>query len=408
MVIVYLLEVFPNKYSETFVFNEIRMLAQKGHTLYIIASRGHRELFERTEYKFIQNNIYYIYNCSSLLWKVLSSIRMLFKNLFTNPVELAKIIFYGGQKASSPKNLLSMVLTVLTINRMSHIDLIHISFPRIVYLETALLLREKKNIPFTATYRALDIYEKKKDPAYYWSLSSKANKLITISTNNQGFLLKKIGISPDIVHSALDTTLFKRDVGIPKEDRFILTVGRLIPKKGIGYLIQSLDILKKEGNAFSLVIIGRGPLEDHYKSMINKFGLHSHVQIIPSLPPNKIATRMNQASIFVLPCIIAPDGDRDILPNVVKEAMAMELPVITSNVSGIEELIDDEVNGFLVPSADSKALAEKISYVEALDLSQKKRIGTAARKKITKDFAISSEAGKLETIFKEVINGYRT
>ena len=134
----------------------------------------------------------------------------------------------------------------------------------------------------------------------------------------------------------------------------LLSIGRYREKKGFTTLIDACHRLRERSREFRCQIIGYGP--DHLKlqQQIDELGLSRHVQLVEPMTHEQIIERYCKASLFVLPSLIASDGDRDGIPNVLLEAMAMELPVISTRVSGIPEVIEHGATGLLVDPAKLK------------------------------------------------------
>jgi len=137
----------------------------------------------------------------------------------------------------------------------------------------------------------------------------------------------------------------------------ILSVGRLSEKKGLVYLVRACRILKDQGYDFTCHIVGEGPQRSELHDLIGQLSLEDTVILRGTLPHEEVIENYRQATLFVLPCIKSKDGDMDGIPNVLAEAMAMQLPVVSTDISGIPELVDNQVNGLLVPSGDGDALA---------------------------------------------------
>ncbi|MBL7051309.1 glycosyltransferase family 4 protein [Candidatus Woesearchaeota archaeon] len=225
-----------------------------------------------------------------------------------------------------------------------------------------------------------------------------SSKIITISEYNQKYLKKILGIKKvPIVHDAINTELFKPS--IKKSSNKIITIGRFVEQKGMDFLIEACNILNKNKVSYNCVIIGDGPLKKQYVEKIKKYEI-PNIVFKGSLNSKEVKSELASSSVFVLPCIIASDGDRDILPNVLKEAMAMEIPIVTSNICGIKELVENGVSGLLVPTKNSEAVANAIRKIlENPDFGRK--LGFAGRLKIKKNYDIEKESKKLQTIFQE-------
>lgn len=141
----------------------------------------------------------------------------------------------------------------------------------------------------------------------------------------------------------------------------ILSVGRLREKKGLDTLIDACRVLHQRGQAVRCEIIGYGDERERLQARIDGHGLQASVSLVGKLPREKVIEAYARAAVYVQPSRIAADGDRDGIPNVLLEAMAMGLPVVASDVSGIPELVNDGHNGLLVPPDDAEALADAIT-----------------------------------------------
>jgi len=262
---------------------------------------------------------------------------------------------------------------------------------------------------YTVALRSRDIYSTMDISSFAdlkYRLIKEADRVVTISKYNQDNLLKKriCSAPPAIIHSSIDADFFSpesenRTTGSKK---IILSVARLVPKKGLHILIQSCAALKDGGVDFQCRIIGEGPEKKKLRMQIDQLGLKKHVLLLGTLNQREVRTELKSASLFVLPCVIDNTGDRDILPNSLKEAMAMGVPVITSHISGIEELIIGGKNGFLVSPSDPTALAELVLRL-FVDNGLRAAIAKSARETILRDYNIKTEASKLVSVLKDAI-----
>ena len=165
----------------------------------------------------------------------------------------------------------------------------------------------------------------------------------------------------------------------------ILSVGRLRDKKGLDTLIDACRVLSDRGQAFRCEIVGYGEEHDRLQARITQQGLSGKVILVGKLPRERVIEAYAGAAVYVQPSRIAADGDRDGIPNVLLEAMAMGLPVVASNVSGIPELVGDGLNGLLVEPDDPPALADAITRL----LHQPRlcaALGCRARTTVTESF----------------------
>jgi glycosyltransferase involved in cell wall biosynthesis len=167
----------------------------------------------------------------------------------------------------------------------------------------------------------------------------------------------------------------------------LLAVGRLVEKKGLEYLIRACRQLVDQKRDFVCHIIGPGPERPKLETLIAKLALQDVVKLCGALPHEKVVEQYNQAAIFVLPCICGSDGSLDGIPNVLAEAMAMKLPVVSTTVSAIPELVQDQVNGLLVPPGDEKALAAALARLLD-DPLLCTRLGEKGRQTVMEKFSI--------------------
>jgi len=178
----------------------------------------------------------------------------------------------------------------------------------------------------------------------------------------------------------------------------ILSVGRLVEKKGFQDLLQALSMVKRSGQRFRCAIYGDGPLHQRLKAWIQENNLASEIFLMGDITQQELISVYQNASLFVLTPMQTEDGDRDGIPNVLLEAMAVGLPVITTAVSGIPELVKNNQNGLLYQSHDVDGISSGI--IELLGNADKRRqLGSAGSKKVREQFDIAEAAKQLKTLF---------
>ncbi|BAY24257.1 group 1 glycosyl transferase [Calothrix sp. NIES-2100] len=234
-----------------------------------------------------------------------------------------------------------------------------------------------------------------------------ASRVVTISNYHRDYIAK---LCPNInqnqievVYCSLETDRFQAisKQPSPKIHR-ILSVGRLIEKKGFKYLIDACAEIAKLGLLFQCDIVGEGPLKESLQARIEQYNLQNCINLLGSLKPEQVLKKYQESDIFVLACVVANDGNRDGLPVVLIEAMSCELPVITTPVTGIVDLVEDQQNGLLVKEKDTVSLAVAIERL-IKDENLCKYLGTNARSKVLKDFQIQNNAAKLADIFRKIV-----
>ncbi len=176
----------------------------------------------------------------------------------------------------------------------------------------------------------------------------------------------------------------------------ILAVGQLTERKGFTYLLQACHILKNRGVKFKCQIIGKGPQRQSLADTITHLSLEDCVTLCGALPHEEVIERYKNVSMFVLPCVQSADGNMDGIPNVLLEAMAMQLPVISTPVSAIPELIVDNVNGLMVEPENSDKLAEAIQTL--IDSPQKATLlGRYGRESVMAEFDVAPNVWRFAT-----------
>ena len=226
------------------------------------------------------------------------------------------------------------------------------------------------------------------------SLSRKtehAQFVLTCTQYNQVYLQKTISSSTPIfcVYHGIDLEWFHpsptNDAPPPSDIPLILSIGRFREKKGFPTLIQACAGLQATGLPFRCVIIGYGPMQTELEAAIRHHRLQNHVWLVGKMTRERVREWYEQASLFVLPCQIAEDGDRDGIPNVLVEAMAMGLPVVSTSVASIPELITDQFSGLLVPPHQPHLLGIAIATL-IQHPKLRKRLGHQARQQVIRHF----------------------
>lgn len=176
----------------------------------------------------------------------------------------------------------------------------------------------------------------------------------------------------------------------------ILAVGQLTERKGFLYLLEACHILKNRGVRFKCQIIGTGPQRQSLADTITRLSLEDCVTLTGALPHEEVIERYKKVSMFVLPCIQSADGNMDGIPNVLLEAMAMQLPVISTRVSAIPELIINNINGLMVEPENPDQLAEAIQTL--IESPQKATLlGRHGRESVLAEFDIAPNVRRFAT-----------
>ncbi len=199
------------------------------------------------------------------------------------------------------------------------------------------------------------------------------------------------------LYNGIDLSAFRPVTAATQVPGRIIAVGRLVPKKGFGVLVEACRRLRDRGRAFDLSIVGSGPMEADLRSAIERHELSKEIRLEGALPQEELIRRMAEAEVAVLPCVVTDSGDRDGLPTVLLEAMARGLPVVTTTVSGGPEIVEDGVTGRLCPPNDPGALAEALDAVLS-DRETAHRMGRAGRLRAERLFDLTANAARLREL----------
>jgi glycosyltransferase involved in cell wall biosynthesis len=259
-------------------------------------------------------------------------------------------------------------------------------------------------VPFSFTAHAKDLYTTL--PRNLIIRARAARFVITCTEFNRDFLEGLMGGPPVPVHvlyHGADTSRFRPN-GHRPERGHIVSVGRLVPKKGYPHLIEALQHLNREGVAFACDVYGGGALRDELTTLAGGSGLSTRLKFHGARLQGEILDAYRSSALMVLAPIVTDDGDRDGIPNVLVEAMACGVPVVSTRISGIPELIEDGVDGLLVEPGDPLALALAIERV-LTDADLAARLAGAGRRKVERLFDLSANSKKLADLFTENLSG---
>jgi glycosyltransferase involved in cell wall biosynthesis len=179
----------------------------------------------------------------------------------------------------------------------------------------------------------------------------------------------------------------------------LVAVGRLVEKKGYVDLLHALARVTSGGGSFSCDIYGDGPQHDELAALVQRHGMQGSVHLLGARSNDRVRAALDGADAFVLTPRVGAGGDRDGIPNVLVEAMACGLPVLTTDAGGITELVHDDVNGLVRPAGDVPAIAAGLDQL-LRDPDQRDRLGAAARVAVEAGYDVDAAARELEELFR--------
>jgi glycosyltransferase involved in cell wall biosynthesis len=251
-------------------------------------------------------------------------------------------------------------------------------------------------ITFSFTAHANDIFAPRKFEIGLDKLVEAARVVVTETDYAEKFLRERFPERADRIHriyNGLTLAEFGRAT-FSSDPALIVAIGRLIAKKGFANLIHASALLVDRERSFRCEIFGDGPLENQLRAQIEELGLQERVQLLGAKPQPEIKERLANASVFVMPSMPEADGGMDNLPTVIMEAMATGLPVVSTRIGGIPEMVIDNQTGFLVQPEDAVALAGAIERVTN-DRSLGRKLGQAGYERSQKLFSIEKNVREL-------------
>jgi glycosyltransferase involved in cell wall biosynthesis len=400
--------------SQTFIHRELAALKRSGISLLVLADEpddiamadeNARGLLRHTEY------------LNQIDEKRLAEYKRYFFR--RNPFQYLNLFLYlMTRQYRGKKNFLedlftfSRVVALAGLLKDKEVDHVHTPWADQTAL-IALLASRLLGITYSVQARAHDIHRK----SYLFGLKDKlanAEFVVTNTAYNRDYLCALLGDGKkdkvQLIHNGLDLHRFPQPLQRRKPDfqvHKILCVGRLIEQKGLTCLLRACRILLDRGVDLTCEIVG-APEEPEYtnyylelKLLHRNLGLGDRVVFAGALPFASVLGKYAEADLFVLPCVLAEDGSRDITPNALIEAMAMGRCVVSTPVTGVPEIVEDGVSGLLVPPGDADALAGAIAAL-LHDPEARRGMGQNARKRVEQKFDVNRNIARYVELFSGV------
>lgn len=397
--VLYVLSLFPC-WSETFIVREMHALVERGTQVSILSLKPASETI-------VQDSAARLLDRTRHPRGTLASLLAFAGLALRHPLILTRFVaaLCAGlwrQPAVLLKSLSALCRVAGQWRWIEQVDPDLIHAPWATYPATAAwFVSRLLGKPFSFTSRAHDIFVEDHMMA---AKLAQANLAVTITRNNVRHMARWMatpGAVPiEVMHSALDLgeTQFRREGRLAQR---ILSVGRLDPIKGFDVLLEALALLRDRGVAFESVIIGEGAERARLEALRDRLDLRERVSLVGAKAQDEVRRAMAESTVMAMPCVVTPDGNADGIPNVLTEAMAAGLPVVSTRVSGIPELIEDGVCGRLVEQRDPRAFADAIESLLA-DPAQADAFAHAGRRKVEREFDVRIEAGRLYDCFVKV------
>ena len=383
----YLFERFPS-FGQTFCYREVAELARQGVTPVIFAIRNPKDEPPQDWDQRIVKRVHYLPDEEQLLREVRRASK---KGKLTD--EVIGTLDEWGRRT----DFLRLYQAVYIGLRLKEIGIrhVHAHFAGMA-ARTAFWIGKFFPITFSFTAHANDIFAPPKFEISLDKLTDATRLIVTETDYAAEFLREHFPDRADRIHriyNGLDLALFER-TDFSSVPQLIVAVGRLIAKKGFADLLRACRLLMDRGKSFRCAIIGEGPLEEELREQIARLDLQDCVELPGTKPQDEIRECLAKANAFVLPSVIDPDGGMDNLPTVIMEAMAAGLPVVSTAIGGIPEMVIQNETGFLVPPGDAVALASAIERLfDEIGLAQ--RLGECGFQRAKELFSIENNVREL-------------
>lgn len=391
---------FP-RIDETFILREIVELERHGQPVLVVPIlRGDTRVVHEEAKPWVKRALYTPFlspailrsNLAVFLRDPLRYLRLLFGLIAATLIRPSTLM---RTLALFPKSVhLSVVLTKRGIKH------VHAHFASHA-TTAAYIIASLSDITYSFTVHGPDVFVHR---VLLREKIAKAKFIRAISTFNKAFLCGLYPVLTDgkieVVHTGVNPDVYAEGEVEPREDSRVrlLSVAALTAHRGFPFVIDACARLAKEGLDVECRIVGSGPLLETTQQWIAQHGLADRVFLLGARPQHEVAQFMRETDIFLLPSIIATDGQMDGIPLSLMEAMAAGKPVVASSISGIPELVTNEVSGILVDAAYAGRLADAVRRL-AGDPQLRERLGRAGQLKVRRDFDIRRTAELLVALF---------
>lgn len=400
--------VFVNEFpalSETFVLNQITGLLELGHDVTIFATRPRREarvhgdvmryrLWQRLNYREMPpSRLMRLKQAPALLARAGDRRRSFLRAL--NP-------FRYGREATS----LSMLYWANCLSRHAPFDVIHCHFGLVG--QQVAYLREIGAISgrLVTTFHGVDMSScLDRDPTLYDHLFAHGDLFMPVSEYWRHRLIVH-GCDPDriVIHRmGIDPARFPFSSGRMKlgDPVSVLTIGRLIEKKGIEFGLRAVARLAARGIPLRYDIVGDGPLRSRLQSLVTALGIADRVRFHGPRTHDEVVQHMQRSDVLLAPSVTDEEGEQEGIPVTLMEAMATGIPVVSSFHSGIAELVEDGVSGLLLPERDVEGIASALARLLTTP-EEGRKFALAARSKVMADYNIETLNRQLAERFREL------
>jgi glycosyltransferase involved in cell wall biosynthesis len=265
----------------------------------------------------------------------------------------------------------------------------------------AMVLSDLSGIPFTFETHAYDLFV---NFPFADEKIARASLIVTESAYHQRFL-EECGAPPGkvrIIHLSPNGQMLDAIPAASRRDALVVSICRLHPIKGLVHALRAVAKVRNAVPDLEYVIVGTGPLRSSLIEEVRRLDLERTVRFAGAMTNAMACALLREATVFLLPSVIAPDGDRDGTPTAIAEAMQLEVPVISSRISGIPELVESGVTGLLTDPGDVEHLADALTLL-LTNPDMSRAMGRAGRAKVLREFNADTNAAALAASWRGVL-----
>jgi glycosyltransferase involved in cell wall biosynthesis len=383
--VAYVVKVYP-RFSETFIVNELLAHERAGTELEIVALRPPTGGRFHPDIGAVHAPVTYLPHAgvrALALWMALRGAGPGAAALLEDP------------DAADPRDAHQAVLLAHHV-RERGITHLHAHFASAAGTVTRLAAR-MAGITYSITAHAKDIFHDDVEPVPLAQRLSDAHAVVTVSDFNAEYL-RRLAPAARVhrVYNGVDLRAFAYAPGAAEPLR-IVAVGRLVEKKGFGDLVEACHQLAAAGRDVRCQIVGDGDLEPELRAQIAEHGLERRVELLGPRTQDEVRALVREAAVLAAPCIVGADGNRDGLPTVLLEAMALGTPVVSTDVTGIPELVRHEQTGLITGQHDPAGLAAALARLLD-DAALRDRLAAAGRALIEECFDVDRSAQRVRAV----------
>jgi len=406
MKIAFLVSQFPSV-AETFVLNQIVGLTNLGHDVHVFADGSVKnvKIHENYQKYELSKKTHYYGIPETKLLRIVKGILLFIKYLPSNyGVIFRSLNIYRYGKASLS---LSLLFTTIRLLEKGPFDIIHSQFGTLGLIATSLNQLLPNKCKLVTSIRGHDVTVfLKKHPGIYDDLFKEGDLFLPVCEFLRERLIQEGCDEKKIVvhYSGIDCSKFEyiQRQRVSGEPIKVLTIARLIEKKGVAFAVEAVSRLLSKGEKIEYSVIGEGMLRENLQQLIEDMGMGQQVRLLGWKTHEEVKRLLEESHVLVAPSLTSQNGDQEGIPNAIKEAMASGLPVISTFHSGIPELVSDGVSGLLVPERDVTAIANALAYlISHPEVCEE--MGRAGRRRVEQEFDTNILNKQLEELYMGIM-----